>query len=143
MTLLSENETHNIIGVCIHVHKKLGCDFLEYVYQEALEKEFLMQTILHSRHKQLHILFDGKPLDKFFVADFVCYDIIILEIKAAFFLHQSNSDQVINYLKATGFVVGLLVNFRESSLKLKQFIHTPPKSVKSGLIRVIHHTYKK
>jgi len=63
------------------------------------------------------------------VADFVCYKSIILEIKAATFLHQSNSDQMINYLKATNFSVGLLVNFGESSLKYKRFINTPPKSV--------------
>ena len=129
MTLLFENETHRIIGACMQVHKQLGCGFLESVYQEALEKEFLKLNIPNSRHKLLHILFDGKPLDKSFVADFVCYDTIILEIKAATFLHPSNSDQVINYLKATGFAVGLLVNFGESSLKWKRFIHTPPKSV--------------
>jgi len=108
----------------MQVHKQLGCGFLESVYQEALEKEFLKLNIPYSRHKHLHILFDGKPLDKSFVADFVCYDTIILEIKAATFLHQSNSDQVINYLKATGLEVGLLVNFGESSLKWKRFINT-------------------
>jgi len=124
MTLLFENETHRIIGACMQVHKQLGCGFLESVYQEALEKVFLKQNIPYFRHKQLHILFDGKPLDKSFVADFVCYDTIILEIKAAVFLHQSNSDQVINYLKATGLEVGLLVNFGESSLKWKRFINT-------------------
>ena len=126
MTLLFENETHRIIGACMHVHKQLGCGFLESVYQEALEKEFLKLNIPYTRHKRLHILFDGKPLDKSFVADFVCYDTIILEIKAATFLHQSNSDQVINYLKATGLEVGLLVNFGESSLKWKRFINTHP-----------------
>ena len=129
MALLFENETHNIIGACMQVHKQLGCGFLESVFQEALEKEFLKQNIPYSRHKQLHIFFDGKPLDKSFVADFVCHDKIILEIKAATFLHQSNSDQVLNYLKASGFAVGLLVNFGESSLKCKRFIHTSPKSV--------------
>jgi len=113
----------------MNVHNVLGCGFLEPVYQEALEKEFLKLSIPYFRHKHLHILFDGKPLDKSFVADFVCYDTIILEIKVATFLHQSNSDQVINYLKATGLEVGLLVNFGESSLKWKRFIHTPPKSV--------------
>src|SRR5665648_947895 len=107
----------------------LGNGFLESVYQDALEKGMRKLQIPFIRHKKLHILFDGKPLDKFFVADFTCYDSIILEIKAASFLHQSNSDQVINYLKATGYTVGLLVNFGESSMKWKLFIHTPNKSV--------------
>jgi GxxExxY protein len=87
MALLFENESHSIIWACMHVHKLLGCGFLESVYQEALEKEFLKQNIPYSRHKHLHIIFDGKPLDKSFVADFVCYNSIILEIKAAAFLH--------------------------------------------------------
>ena len=84
----------------MQVHKKLGCGFLESVYQEALEIEFQKQQILYIRHQKLQVLFDGKPLNKFFVADFVCYGSIILEIKAAGFLHPDNSKQVINYLKA-------------------------------------------
>ena len=129
MALLLEKETYKIIGACINVHKTLGCGFLESVYQEALEKEMRKLQIPFIRHKKLHVLFDGKPLDKFFEADFVCYDVIILVIKAAIFFHQSNSDQVINYLKATGQSVGLLVNFGESSLKWKRFINATTKSV--------------
>jgi GxxExxY protein len=129
MALLFEQETHKIIGACMQVHQKLGCGFLESVYQEALEMEFQKQKILYNRHQRLQILFDGKPLSKFFVADFVCFNSIILEIKAAVFFHPDNSKQVINYLKSTNFSVGLLVNFGESSLKWKRFIHSPIQSV--------------
>lgn len=129
MALLYEHETFKIIGACMYIHKALGCGFLESVYQEALEKEMQKLQIPFVRHKKLQIFFDGAPLDKFFVADFVCYNAIILEIKAATFLHQSNSDQVINYLKATNFSIGLLINFGESSLKWKRFINTPHNSV--------------
>lgn len=125
MALLFEKETHDIIGACMQVHKKLGSGFLESVYQEALEKEFENQNIPFARQKRLHILFDGNPLNKFFITDFVCHDSIILEIKAANFIHSDHSKQVINYLKATGFTVGLLINFGESSLKWKRFINTP------------------
>jgi len=128
MALLLEQETYTIIGACINVHKALGNGFLESVYQEALEKEMLRLQISFIRHQKLRILFNGTPLDKYFVSDFVCYDSIILEIKAATFLHKSNSDQVINYLKSTNSSVGLLVNFGESSLKWKRFVNTP-KSV--------------
>ena len=69
-------------------------------------------------------MFDGKPLDKFFVADFVCFKSIILEIKASGFIHPDNSKQVINYLKATNFQVGLLINFGQPSLKWMRFINT-------------------
>jgi GxxExxY protein len=126
MALQFEQETYRIIGACINVHKALGCGFLESVYQEALEKEMNRLQIPFIRHKKLRILFNGAPLDKYFVADFVCYDVIVLEIKAATFLHKSNSDQVINYLKSTNLSVGLLVNLGESSLKWKRF-----KSAKS------------
>jgi len=124
MALLFEQETHKIIGACMQVHQKLGCGFLESVYQEALGIEFQKQQIPYIQHQKLQILFDGNPLSKFFVADFVCYNTIILEIKAAVFLHPDNSKQVINYLKSTNFTVGILVNFGESSLKWKRFINT-------------------
>ena len=129
MALLFENGTHQIIGTCMQVHQKLGSGFLESVYQEALEKELQKNHIPFIRYQKLHILFDGKPLNKFFVADFVCYNSFILEIKAAGFIHPDNSKQVINYLKATNFQVGLLINFGQPSLKWKRFIHTPHKSV--------------
>ena len=125
MSLPFENETHQVIGACMQVHQKLGSGFLESVYQEALEKEFQKQQIPFTRHQMLHILFDGKPLDKFFVADFVCCNSIILEIKAAGFIHPDNSKQVVNYLKATNFQVGILINFGQPSLKWKRFINTP------------------
>lgn len=125
MALLFENETHKIIGACMQAHQKLGNGFLESVYQEALEREFQKQQIPYSRHQRLYILFDGKPLDKFFIADFVCYNSIILEIKAVGFIHPDNSKQVINCLKATGFQIGLLINFGQPSLKWMRFINTP------------------
>ncbi len=124
MALVNEQETYKVIGACMKVHKALGCGFLESVYQEALEKELKKQAIPFIRHKKLKILYDGLPLDKFFVADFVCFESLIVEIKAATFLHKSNFDQVINYLKATESEVGLLVNFGESSLKWKRFVNS-------------------
>ena len=131
MALQFEHESFKVIGACMNVHKALGNGFLESVYQEALEKEFKKLQIPVVRHQKLQILFDGAPLDKFFVADFDCYNIIILEIKATSFLSQKDSDQVINYFKATGLEIGLLINFGESSLKWKRFINTQHKSVES------------
>jgi len=128
MSLLFEEETHKIIGACMQVHKKLGNGFMESVYQEALEIELSTHNIPFSRQVRLHVLFNGKPLDKFFMADFVCYESIILEIKATSFIHSDNSKQVINYLKATNFKVGLLINFGQPSLTWKRFINTPYQS---------------
>jgi GxxExxY protein len=109
--LLLEQETFKIFGAFINVHKTLGNGFLESVYQEALEKEFQKQQIPFIRHQKLSIIFEEKPHDKSFVADFVCFNSIILELKASTFIHPDNSKQTINDLKATGLNVGLLVNY--------------------------------
>jgi GxxExxY protein len=122
--LLFEEKSYKIIGACMTVHKELGSGFLESVYQEALEKQFIKENIPYQRQQKLHIIFNNEKLKKYFMADFVCYDSIILEIKSASFLHPDNSKQVINYLKATDFKVGLLINFGQPSLKWKRFINT-------------------
>ena len=133
MALLYENETYNIIGACINVHKVLGAGFLESVYQEALEKELKRLQIPYTRHKKLQIVFNGEFLDKFFVADLVCHNVIIVELKAAKYLTKSDSDQTINYLKSTNLCVGLLVNFGEPSLKWKRFIHNSTISLEPSV----------
>lgn len=106
------------------VHKVLGNGFLESVYQEALEKEFIHAGVPFDRQKHLSVYYDGTKLKKYFIADFVCYDKIILEIKSVSFLAQNLKQQVINYLKSTELEVGLLINFGEKSLTWKRFINT-------------------
>jgi len=123
--LLYEEETYKIIGACMKVHKVLGAGFLESVYQEALEKEFTKLDIPFIRHQKLNIIFDGQKLKKYFVADFVCYEKIIVELKATTFLRQDDEKQLLNYLKATSFEIGLLINFGQSSLTWKRLINTP------------------
>jgi len=123
--LLYEEETYKIIGACMKVHKVLGAGFLESVYQEALEKEFTKLDIPFIRHQKLNIIFDGQKLKKYFVADFVCYKKIIVELKAISFLRQDDEKQLLNYLKATSFEIGLLINFGQSSLTWKRLINTP------------------
>ena len=117
MSLLFEQETYKIIGSCIRIHKLLGPGFLESVYQEALEKEFIKQKIPYIRHSKLEIFYDGEKMKKYFVADFVCYSKILVELKASPFIHSSNFDQLINYLKSTKLEVGLLINFGAPSLQ--------------------------
>jgi len=107
------------------VHKNLGSGFLESVYQEALSKELGKAEVLYVAFKKLSVFYDGSALYKYFIADFVCYEKIIIEIKSVSFLNKSLESQVINYLKATNKEVGLLINFGEKSLKWKRFINTP------------------
>ncbi|NJY63933.1 GxxExxY protein [Salinimicrobium sp. CDJ15-81-2] len=122
--LIFEEETYKIIGACMKVHRNLGSGFLESVYQEALEKEFKSQKIDFQRQLKLRLMYEGQPMKKYFVADFICYDKILLEIKAASFLVKDAEAQVINYLKSTELPLGLLVNFGQKSLIWKRFINT-------------------
>lgn len=109
----------------MEVHKKLGTGFLESVYQEVLQKEFVKKDIPFEQQKKLQLYYDQVPLKKYFIADFVCFDKIIIEIKSVSFMNDKAKQQVINYLKATNFKLGLLINFGESSLKWKRVINTP------------------
>ena len=122
--LLFEEESYNIIGACMKVHKNLGAGFLESIYQEALEKEFDKQQIKYESQKKIHVFYEGIRMKKYFIADFICYDKIVVEIKAASFLHQSTDAQTINYLKSTNYKLGILINFGQSSLVWKRFINT-------------------
>lgn len=106
------------------VHKNLGSGFLESVYEEALEKEFIKRNIPYIRQKKIHVYYEDEPLNKYFKVDFLCFNDIILEIKAAQFLHSDTKKQTINYIHATNKPVGLLINFGESSLNWKRFINS-------------------
>ncbi|HLP04507.1 MAG TPA: GxxExxY protein [Paludibacter sp.] len=122
--IIYKDESYKIIGSCIKVHTELGAGFLESVYQEALERQFVKDGVPYVREKMLKINFDGEPLKKTFKADFVCFDKIIVELKAATFLHNYNIEQTKNYLSATKFQLGLLVNFGSKSLTYKRVINT-------------------
>ena len=115
--LLYEEETGKIIKACMNVFNELGNGFLEPVYQEALAIEFELQGIPFQREQKLEITYKGRKLNKEYYADFVCYNKIIVELKAISVLVKANQAQVINYLKATKMKIGLLVNFGSASLK--------------------------
>lgn len=101
MNLLFENETFAIIGAAQEVHKELGNGFLEAVYQEALSLEFKKRAIPFHREKELQIQYKDAILTKTYCADFICYDKIIIELKAVSKLTTEHESQVLNYLKAT------------------------------------------
>lgn len=107
----------------MNIHSTLGFGFLEAVYCEILEKEFVRMNIPFQREVKLDLYFNGIKLEKQYKADFVCYDDIILEIKSVSFLHENFTKQTLNYLKATEKKLGLLINFGEKSLKYKRIIN--------------------
>lgn len=115
-------ECYNIIGAAMEVHRELGHGFLEPVYQEALELVLIDKGIPYQREKVLDIYFKGQLLKKKYVADFICYDEVIVELKALSGLTENDLAQVLNYLKATGKKIGLLINFGTNSLQYKRII---------------------
>ena len=116
-------ETYNIRGAIFAVHHELGNGFLERVYQDALEFEFKERGIPYEREKNIQIMYKGKPLGEPYRADFVCYDKIIVELKALSELDGAHRAQVINYLKATKMKLGLLINFGETSAKVERLLN--------------------
>ena len=109
--VLYKDECFEINGCIYSVNKKLGTGFLESVYQEAMEIELKRKNIPFVSHQELEILYDGIPLSGKFIADIICYDKIIIELKAVSKITNQHKAQLMNYLTATGMNLGLLVNF--------------------------------
>ncbi len=109
--LLLKDEVYAIVGAAMAVHSELGAGFLEAVYQEAMEIELTEREIPFESQKPLIISYRGRRLTKQYCVDLVCYGSVIAEIKAQRQLLNRDEAQVINYLKATGYRVGVLLNF--------------------------------
>lgn len=118
--LLYKEESYKIIGAAMEVHRLLGCGFVEPVYQEALEKEFVARGIPYEREKELTICYKGSTPSKTFRADFVCYGKIILELKAVKDFSDEHYAQTYNYLRASGLDLGILMNFGNASLEYER-----------------------
>ena len=112
----NDPRTYAIIGAAMEVHRQLGCGFLEGVYQEALELEFTARGIPFVAQVELRIRYKGQLLETYYQADMLCYDSIVVELKALARLGGVEEAQVLNYLKATGHEIGLLLNFGCASL---------------------------
>ena len=109
--LIYKQESYEIMGACFEVYKEMGVGFVEAVYHECLEKEFRRRSLPYVHHAGLALNYKGEPLNQSYQADFVMYSKIVLEVKVAKRLDDIHRAQVINYLKATGFQLGLLVNY--------------------------------
>ena len=122
MALLYAEESFKINGAIYEVHKALGPGLLEKVYQEALEKELKLQGIPFEREKSFTITYKGEELEQKYIADFVIYDKIVVELKAVEELLPVHKAQVINYLALTGYKLGLLVNFNVRKLSPERVV---------------------
>lgn len=122
-TLLLRDEVYAVVGAAIDVHRELGPGFLEAVYQEALERELSARAVPFRAQRSLRVVYKGEPLAKQYVADLICFDQVIVELKTVDRLSRTDAAQLLNYLKATGLRVGLLINFRSPNrLEWKRFV---------------------
>jgi GxxExxY protein len=120
--------TYAIIGAAMEVHRQLGHGFLEAVYQEATAIELALAGIPFRKEVDLPVLYKGRKLKTFYTADFVCFDQVIVELKAVSDLTSVHEAQVLNYLKATGLSVGLLLNFGTQRLEYRRLVFSSHQS---------------
>ena len=109
--LIFKDESYAIMGACFALYSDKGCGFLEAVYQECLEIEFEHSKIPAVAQPSIRLSYRGRTLRQVYQPDFICYDRVILEIKAVSALADEHRAQLLNYLSATNFQLGLLVNF--------------------------------
>lgn len=117
-----KEESYRIIGLCMEVHRTWGMGFKEATYQEALELELLEAGIPYQRELRFKIQYKERILKNFYVADFVVFDSIVLEIKTSSSIIDPHLYQVISYLKASSIKLGMIINFGTPSLQFKRVI---------------------
>jgi GxxExxY protein len=120
---IRDPQTYQIIGAAMEVHRVLGCGFLEAVYREAMRIELSARDIPFRAEVELIVTYKGTPLECKYRADFICFDEIIVEVKAQSGLTGIDRAQAINYLKATGFRRALLLNFGAESLQFERVVY--------------------
>ncbi len=111
MEIVFKDESYAIIGACFEVYNVMGCGFLEPVYQECLGIELELCAVSFLPQSQLVLTYKDRTLEQKYKPDFICFNKIIVELKAVSDLTDEHRAQVHNYLKATGYRLGLLINF--------------------------------
>lgn len=118
-----KKETYQIIGLCMEVQKTLGFGFSEAVYKDAMQLEFVDDALPHSKETELEVVYKGKTLQHRFFADFICFQNIIVEVKSCDKgITDDHIAQTLNYLRVSGNIVGLIINFGKRRLEYKRLI---------------------
>ena len=130
--LLFKDEVYAIIGAAMEVYNQLGPGFGEAIYQDATEIEAGLRKIPHLPQQDIFVFYKGQKLKSFFKPDLICYEKIVVELKAIDRLTSLEESQLLNYLKATGLPVGLLINFgAKSDLEWKRMVLTAEKPIRT------------
>jgi GxxExxY protein len=134
--IVFREESYRVIGACFEVYKEKGNGFLEAVYQECLAIEFAEQGIPFVEKPRLFLEYKGRELEQIYEPDFLCFDQIIVEMKAVRCLADEHRAQIINYLKATGKQLGLLVNFGHyPGIEHERFVNQTSRETREVLSR--------
>jgi GxxExxY protein len=120
--LILKDESYELIGICMEVHRELGMGFHEIIYKDALEYEFQTKKIVYERERRYEIKYKTIILPRRYNADFIVYNSIILEVKASSIIATGFVKQIINYLKASGLKLGIIANFGEKSFVSKRVV---------------------
>ena len=120
--IILKEESYELIGICMEIHRELGMGFKEIVYKDTLEHELKTKGISYTREKKYKIEYKGIILPHSYNADFIVYGSIILEVKASYMIVNNFVKQTINYLKASGLQLGIIANFGESSFVSKRVV---------------------
>ncbi len=127
-----KDETYRILGACFEVYREKGCGFLEPVYQECLEIELGLQKIPFVAKPSLRLEYKGQSLSHTYEPDLICFETVVVELKAVSELADEHRSQLLNYLNATGLAVGLLVNFGHfPGLEYERLARTKNKGLKT------------
>jgi len=137
--IVYKDESYKIIGACFEVYKQKGFGFTEPIYQECLAIEFEIQGIPFIEQPEIQMEYKGRKLKQFFKPDYICYDKIIVEIKALSGLIDQNKSQILNYLNSTKFELALLINFGHyPKLEYKRFANNQIKDKNTSLNEAIN-----
>jgi GxxExxY protein len=120
--IILKEESYQLIGICMEVHREMGMGFKEVLYKDALQLEFQMKNIVYKREQQYNVEYKGIILPHKYYADFLVFDSIILEVKSTPIIVNSFVAQTINYLKASGLKLGIIANFGEKSFTYKRVV---------------------
>ena len=120
--ILFKEESYKIIGICMEIHKTLGMGLKEINYKDAMEIDFKEQGVPYSRERRFKVQYKNKVLNNPYVADFLVYDSIILEIKSATTIIESHLAQALSYLSVSGMKLAIVINFGERSLNWKRMV---------------------